>query len=159
MTAGESVLYYRPMADAVKYHRTQYLVDTGYQIRFVTRLFAIVLAIAIVSSMLATALLWGNMYRPDLGLRSHLTSALIAIAVTLLIELLLSIPIVFYLGIRQSHRIVGPINRIKRTLEAIGRGDFSQRITLREGDVLDDLAKAINQMAEQLEQRSPKKPA
>jgi methyl-accepting chemotaxis protein len=153
------MLYYRAMADGSQYKRTQYLVDTGFQIRFVTRLFAVVLAIAIVSSVLATTLLWGNMYRPDLGLRSHLTAALIAIAVTLLIELLLAIPIVFYLGVRQSHRIVGPISRIKRMLEAIGRGDYSQRITLREGDVLDDLAKAINQMAEQLEQRSPKKSA
>ena len=98
------------------------------------------------------------MYQPELP-QQTLIYCFIAIALTLLVELLLSIPIVFILGIRQSHRIVGPMNRIKRTLEAIGAGDFSQRITLRQGDALEDLAKSINQMAEALQQRSPRPPA
>lgn len=138
-----------------KYVRKQYLVDRGYQLRFVTRIFAAVLAVAVVSSLVATGLLWGTMYQPDEnGMQVHLTVALIAIAVTLLIELLLSIPIVFYLGIRQSHRIVGPMNRIKKILENYSNGDFSQRVVLREGDALEDLAKALNAMADRLQQRS-----
>ena len=45
-----------------------------------------------------------------------------AVATTLLIELLLAIPIIFYLGIRQSHRIIGPMARLKDTFKAIGEG-------------------------------------
>lgn len=138
------------------YKRKQYLVDRGYQLRFVTRVFMVVLAVAVVSSMLATGLLWMNMYRADLEQQTLLVASLISVATTLLIELLIAIPIVFVLGIRQSHRIVGPMNRLKRTLEAIATGDYSQRITLRHGDALEDLAKSINQMAEQLAQRHPK---
>lgn len=133
--------------------RTQYLVDREYQLRFVTRLFVVVLAIAVISSLIATGLLWANMYQPELGRQAHFVAALIGISVTLLIELLVAIPIVYVLGIRQSHRVVGPLNRIRRTLEAIGSGDFSQRITLRKGDALEDLAAVINQMAERLQQR------
>jgi len=137
-----------------KFVRKQYLVDRGYQLRFVTRIFAAVLAVAVISSLIATGLLWGTMYQPvETGMQVHLTVALIAIAVTLLIELLLSIPIVFFLGIRQSHRIVGPMNRIKKILESYSNGDFSQRIVLREGDALEDLAKALNAMADRLQQR------
>ncbi len=137
-----------------KFVRKQYLVDRGYQLRFVTRIFAAVLAVAVISSLIATGLLWGPMYQPvETGMQVHLTVALIAIAVTLLIELLLSIPIVFFLGIRQSHRIVGPMNRIKKILESYSNGDFSQRIVLREGDALEDLAKALNAMADRLQQR------
>jgi methyl-accepting chemotaxis protein len=132
------------------------LVDRAYQIRFVTRVFMVVLAVAVVSSLLSTTLIWFNMYQPDLNTQVPMISSLIAVAATLLIELLLAIPIVFFLGIRQSHRIVGPINRIKRTLEAISNGDFSQRITLRQGDALEDLAKYINTMAESLARRYPK---
>ncbi len=139
------------------YKRKQYLVDPAYQIRFVTRVFMAVLAIAVVSSVISTGLLWTNMYRPDqMELRSTLIASLIAVAMTLLFELLMAIPIVFFFGVRQSHRIVGPLSRIKRTLEAIGQGDFSQRIVLRQGDALEDLGKSINQMAEALQQRSPR---
>ncbi len=136
-----------------KHLRKQYLVDRPYQLRFVTRVFAVVLAVAVISSLIATTLLWNTMYKPELGMQIHLTVSLIAVAITLLMELLIAIPIVFYLGIRQSHRIVGPMNRLKATLAAIGEGDFSKRITLREGDALEDLAKAINAMAERLQSR------
>lgn len=155
----ENMLYLLSvMAPEQPYKRKQYLVDRTYQLRFVTRIFMAVLMVATVSSLLSTGLLWYNMYRTDLESQVPLISSFIAVAVTLLIELLLAIPIVFFLGIRQSHRIVGPMNRIKRILEAVGNGDFSQRITLRQGDALEDLAKSINQMSEQLQQRFPRAP-
>ena len=138
------------------FKRKQYLVDRGYQLRFVTRLFSIILSIAFASCLFSSVLVWRNMYLPEPRSYTSLVVALVAIATTLLIELLLAIPLVWFLGIRQSHRIIGPINRIKRTLEAIGAGDFSQRITVREGDALEDLAKSINKMAETLQQRSPR---
>ena len=136
------------------YRRKQYLVDRGYQLRFVTRVFVVVLIVAVVSSLISTSLLWTNMYRADLEQQATLIAALIAVATTLLVELLISIPLVYFLGIRQSHRVVGPVNRIKRVLEAIGAGDFSQRIVLRRGDALEGLAKSINEMADSLQQRS-----
>src|SRR3990167_7478951 len=146
------------MSTDLPYRRKQYLVDRGYQLRFVTRVFVVVLIVAVVSAMISTGLLWMNMYRPDLGQSTTLVAALIAVATTLLVELLISIPLVYFLGIRQSHRVVGPVNRIKRVLEAIGAGDFSQRIVLRRGDALEGLAKTINEMAERLGQRSLRKP-
>ena len=140
------------------YRRKQYLVDRPYQLRFVTRVFLAVFTVAVASSLIATGLLWTNMYRPELETQTPLIGSLIAVATVLLIELLLAIPIVYVLGVRQSHRVVGPIKRIKQTLEAIGAGDFSQRITLRQGDALEDLAKSINQMAASLQQRLPRPP-
>ena len=137
------------------YVRKQYLVDRAYQLRFVTHVFMAVFSVAVISSLIATGLLWANMYRPELEPQATLIASLIAVATTLLIELLLAIPVVYVLGIRQSHRIVGPMNRLKQILEAIGNGDFSQRITLRQGDALEDLARCINQMAERLKQRYP----
>jgi len=140
------------------YYRRQYLVDRPYQFRFVIRLLVVVFAIALVSSLLAMALLWINMYRPELERQTHIVSAFIGAATILLIELLISIPIVYYVGLRLSHRVVGPLKRVTRILEAIGAGDFSQRLILRQGDVLEDLAKSINRMAESLQKRYPKSP-
>ena len=147
------------MSPQPSYKRTQYLVDRPYQLRFVTRLFMVVLAIAVASSLIASTLLWRQLYRPELGSNDLLITGLVAVAVTLLVELLLAIPLIFMLGIRQSHRIVGPMKRITLALEAIGRGDFSQRITLRQGDALEELAEAINKMAEALRQHRPPHPA
>jgi len=143
------------MNGELPYRRKQYLVDRGYQLRFVTRVFVVVLIVAVVSSLISTGLLWTNMYRADLEQQATLIAALIAVATTLLVELLIAIPLVYFLGIRQSHRVVGPVNRIKRVLEAIGAGDFSQRIVVRRGDALEDLAKTINRMADSLQQRLP----
>jgi len=143
----------------VKYQRKQYLVDRSYQLRFVTRLFVVICVIAVLSSLIASAILWKNMYRPEFEQQTQIVSGMIGVAVILLIELLISIPIVFFLGIRQSHQVVGPMKRIIRALEAIGSGDFSPRLILRQGDVLEDLAKTINQMAENLQKRHPNPPA
>ena len=139
------------------FKRKRRLVDTNYQLRFTTWLFATVLAVVVATSVLiALGVLWVNLYQPEVGRQAAFAAAWIAVATTLLIELLLAIPIVFYLGIRQSHHVVGPTNQIKRVLDAIGRGDFSQRVTLRKGDVLTELADAINQMAETLQHRFSK---
>ena len=134
------------------FKRRQFLVDRGYQLKFITKVLFLLLAIAGITCITASALLWRNMYSAHQDVSPTLiTTALIAISLTLLVELVIAVPVVFYFGIRHTHRGVGPINRIKRTLQAIGEGDFTQRLVLREGDVLEDLAKAINEMAERLQ--------
>lgn len=143
------------MSPEAPYKRRQYLVDRAYQLRFVTRMFMVVLAVAAVSSLIASGLLSASMYQPDLP-QQTVVYCFIAIALTLLVELLISIPAIWILGIRQSHRVVGPIMRLKKMIEAIGNGDFSQRITLREGDALEGLAKSLNAMCESLQKRYPR---
>ena len=154
----EPAILSRVMGAKPPYRRTQYLVDVKYQLRFVTRLFMAVLGIAAASGLAASSVLWKTMYLPEEASHATLIACLVSVAVTLLFELLLAVPILFYAGIRQSHRVVGPMKRLTQTLEAIGRGDFSQRITLRNGDALEELAGTINRMAERLQQRFPPPP-
>jgi methyl-accepting chemotaxis protein len=138
------------------FKRRQYIVDWSYQLRFTTRLFVAVLIVAIATFGVAAGWLWIFMDRPELPDRLHIIQALTAVSITLAVEVLISIPIIFFFGIRQSHRVVGPMARIKRSLETIGEGDFSPRIKLRDGDALVELAEQINRMAENLERRSGK---
>ncbi len=132
--------------------RKQYLVARTYQLRLVGRLFLIMLAVAVTSAGIA-GLLLRQIYSPAQGLQPWLVTGLVAIAVIVTVELLLAAPLIYYLGIRQSHRLVGSAARMKRTLEAIGQGDFSQRLVVRQGDALEDLAESINAMAHSLERR------
>ena len=145
------------MAQVRSYRRRRYVVDHPYQLQFISRVL-FVMTVALASSLVALALLWKILYRPTVERQPYLIAALIGVAVTLLIQLLISIPIVYYLGVRQTHQVVGPLQRIAKALEAIGSGDFSQRLDLRPGDILKDLAKAINRMAENLQKRSSKSP-
>ncbi|MDP3721921.1 MAG: HAMP domain-containing protein [Candidatus Omnitrophota bacterium] len=154
------MLYYpqRAMGHSPSYKRSRYLVDRGYQLRFVARIFLVVLTVGILSALLATSLVWVMLYRPEPDSRALLIPSLIAIATMLFLELLLTVPIVFFLGVQQSRRIVGPMDRLLRTLEAIGQGDFSRRLSVRYGDTLEALAKAINKMAERLQQPPGSRP-
>ena len=135
------------------WYRRQYLVDRRYQLRFVTRLFLSVLVVAVTAAFVSSALVWKHLSQTDQGASLWATVCLVSISATLLVELLIAIPLIFMLGIQQSHRIVGPMNRIKRGLEALGRGEFSHRIILRRGDALEELVGWINAMAEALEKR------
>jgi nitrate/nitrite-specific signal transduction histidine kinase len=114
----------------------------------------IIFAATIATAFIAVLILWN--LRPNLEGQPGLLASLIGVAMALIVELAICIPMVYSLGIRQSHRVVGPLRRIMRTLEAIGSGDFSKRLGLRPGDVLEDLARAINRMAENLQKRHSK---
>lgn len=52
-----------------------------------------------------------------------------------------------------SHRMVGPLYRIERVLRAMAAGESPQRIELRRGDWCHELAEAVADLGEQLEQR------
>ena len=143
------------MAEKHEFVRKQYLVDRSYQLRFVARLLVVIFMIAMSSSLIASVILWKSMYSTDLDQQAHIVSGLVGIAMTLLIELLLAIPILYYLGIRQTHRVVGPLKRMMRSIELMGQGDLSQRLVLRKGDVLEELAQTINRMAGSLQKKFP----
>ncbi|MCI0376505.1 MAG: hypothetical protein L0215_02745 [Gemmataceae bacterium] len=55
--------------------------------------------------------------------------------------------------LRFTHRIVGPIYRFRRTVQAINAGEEVQLIQLREGDQLHGLKDDVNQMLRLLEER------
>jgi methyl-accepting chemotaxis protein len=141
-----------------EFTRRQYIVDWSYQIKFAMRLFMAVLAVAIATFVVAGVRLWTVMDSPELLDQVDVIEPLSAVSIALGFEVLISIPIILFFGIRQSHKVVGPMGRIKRTLETIGDGDFSPRIKLRDGDVLGELAQDINRMAEKLEGRFGKTP-
>jgi nitrate/nitrite-specific signal transduction histidine kinase len=145
----------KPLRQGLVIHHA--LFERSYQWRFVTRLCLVIFSVALSSSLLAIAILWKFMYRAELERQTSLVAALIGVAVATLTELIIAIPIVYRLGTRQSHDVVGPLRRINKALGAIGSGDFSQRLVLRQTDILDTLAKSINRMAESLQKRSPQR--
>jgi len=73
----------------------------------------------------------------------------------MLIAALLSAAVVFFIGIRYSNQIVGPLPRIARVLRELARGDNPARLHFRSGDVLEELADEVNALADSLHGAGP----
>jgi nitrogen fixation/metabolism regulation signal transduction histidine kinase len=52
-----------------------------------------------------------------------------------------------------SHKIAGPLYRLKKAMHDLGEGDFSAEINLRRFDQLKDIAQDFNNMARRLKSR------
>lgn len=59
--------------------------------------------------------------------------------------------VLFFMGVFITHRIVGPVFRIKRLLRQVGTARFSVKQRLRKGDELEDLFETFVQMTHSLE--------
>lgn len=68
------------------------------------------------------------------------------------VELLLVIG-VWYASLRASHRIAGPVYVLTREIRAIGEGDLTARIRLRDKDMFSDAADDINSSLDNLAAR------
>ena len=50
-----------------------------------------------------------------------------------------------------SHKMAGPVYRFEQTCKAIAKGDFSQRVHLRQGDQFMELQDEFNKMMDRVE--------
>ena len=70
------------------------------------------------------------------------------------ILLLIGLPVVFLAllveGAIVSHRLAGPVDRLKDDMEDILKGDYSKRIVLRKNDDLKSVADGINELLERM---------
>lgn len=67
--------------------------------------------------------------------------------------LLALVPIMAWDSIRFTHRLVGPLVRFRRTMQAIAAGEAVRPIKLRKGDYLTEMRDDFNRMLEELQKR------
>jgi methyl-accepting chemotaxis protein len=70
-----------------------------------------------------------------------------------IICLLVLVPVMAWDTIRFSHRLVGPLMRFRKTMQAIADGEAIRAIKLREGDYLTEVRDDFNKMLEELQKR------
>jgi methyl-accepting chemotaxis protein len=77
-------------------------------------------------------------------------AAIVELPVFLPISLVTLLVFIGIVGTLYSHKFMGPLARIRRTIEQIAEGDMSVTLRLRESDdpMLKDLVSAISQMCE-----------
>lgn len=136
---------------ASRYPRRRIVTEPTYQwsVTYVIVGFlvgSIALSLALVFSAVVAAL------RDMNALDETLLAAVFGrVAWVLAIELLALVPLLIWAGLWITHKVVGPFGRIKFMLDQMGRGNYTVRLNLRKGDVLVELAQAINQLAESMQ--------
>ena len=139
------------------WRRRQFVVDARYQLR--AGIMVGVVAIALLILLNVSLMGQGRLPSPLPGApaRTPLTTghpdrtswALILLGSGVFVAGVIAI------GVLESHKTAGAAYAIRRSIDQIREGRTGVRVRLRRGDHLQDLAKALNQLAESLDaQRS-----
>lgn len=66
------------------------------------------------------------------------------LALSLAQACLVLLPLIFLVGVAITFRVAGPVYRLERHLERVARGEKVERVRLRDGDELNELAECVN---------------
>lgn len=136
-----------------RYQRKQWLVNPPLQYQFIGVLLFVLLILTIGALASVYFALWVTLRTYGLSDNPVAVAQLTTVGLLVTLELLVFAPFVVWLGLRMTHKIAGPLVRILSVLRQMIAGDYSQRITLRKGDSLVELAEAMNALAESLRAR------
>ena len=141
--------------------RKKYLIDRGFQLRMITRVIGLMAGAILISGLLAywvTAQLEKKSraqlyevtdnYKEDIKIISRrgviAKSQLAGGALSIIIG---SVFMLFY-----SHRLAGPVVKLKKSLEKIRAGNYEEKIVFRKNDEFQELAEVINRLQAQLKE-------
>ncbi|MFH1674107.1 MAG: hypothetical protein ABIF87_11880 [Pseudomonadota bacterium] len=137
--------------------RLNYLIDKHFQLRLLFMTLISLLIFAIFVGWQVFYAMWPIIVREAPTFRIEI------IKVDFLLRLLhFSVPVLVVIGVLViifSHRIVGPIYRVKRALDALIEGEDVQEIRFRENDEFQSLVPKINkviQLVKELRASNPK---
>ena len=144
---------------ALQMRRKRYFVGEGLQLRFArfVILFAVLACVLTGLVVFYTTFTMLGEKLAQVYPQGRLMTIYRSVHIALLVNILILVPILFYVSIRFSHRIAGPLPKIYEGLRQIGSGNFSVHLVLRKRDELRDLADVINEMARNLKERESKK--
>ena len=137
------------------FKRTKYLIARELQFRFAR----VVMFFVFVSCLVTGLTVFYTTYwmlgerLADVYPQGRLVEMFRSVHVAFLVNMILILPFIFFISIRFSHRVAGPLPKIYRALREIAQGRFDVNLVLRKNDELKELAGEINTMAASLKQR------
>lgn len=138
------------------YRRRQLIVDRPFQFRFVGTMVLFFCALIVLTLGAIYVALWGTLYTFELLHDETVVALCTTAGLVLALELLLLTPPLVWVGVLLTHKVVGPLVRIRAALAQLEAGHYEIHVTLRKGDQLLELADDINRLAASLRRaRSP----
>jgi nitrogen fixation/metabolism regulation signal transduction histidine kinase len=131
------------------------VVDPKLQFRFL--ILPLIVTITTAACLLALFVVQAQSLKgfasDDAGLVKEIGRVQIMAAVVVTAVLLFHVGMIVWLGLHASHKLAGPVYKLKKTMADVAAGNDSARIHLRDGDQLGELAEAFNEMMDALEDR------
>lgn len=143
--------------------RKTYFVKKDFQTRLIIKAVIMASISAILTTIIILLLYWwksqGGVYyytRANIDNpveRQTIGSVLNIVLPGLVVACIISIILTVVLGIFLSHRLAGPLYRLKKHMGFVGDGDLSLNIKFRPKDELKDIADSFNDMLDGLSSR------
>jgi len=124
--------------------RKKFMVERGFQIRFMAVIIISMVLIALVTGLSIYTAVMQTLVNQFHG--ESLAVIKYAITSKIFVRSLLLIFAIAIISVFISHRIAGPIYKFQRILEALASGEKVQEIKLRKRDEFYELARAINNL-------------
>lgn len=136
-----------------KVRRTQVLTDRSLQAKYVATVLGFMVAVLVLAAAIIYVTGWSHLVErlANVYPQGRLQEVLKIVYLRLLLGFLLLAPIAVYAAVLVSHRIAGPLVRIRRYLRLMARGEFDLApLELRPYDELKDIAQLINEILAQV---------
>ena len=139
-----------------KYKRSNYIVDKGMQFKFVGFIFFYMIAFFAISMVVVYFSGWNQMVNciADIYPQAKMVEIMDSVYLRLLTGFLLLLPVAAISAILLSHKIAGPLVRIKRALNQLAGGSHDVSVNLRKNDQLQDVAALVNKLAQTLKKKN-----
>lgn len=111
-------------------------------------------AVALVSTAVVLAYLCSRLSGEAIAAHVDLPSV-VPLFLVVMAFLVVSTGFVLMSALKTSHRIAGPMYRLRKTLDAVREGDLGVRARLRSGDFLVELADDVNEFLDWLQAHPP----
>ncbi len=86
----------------------------------------------------------------DPALRSEIDNVQVMVGAAVGAVLLGHVAFVVWLGLAASHKVAGPLHRLRQVMKEVARGNRTARLRLRRRDQLTEVAEAFNEMMDAL---------
>jgi len=139
--------------------RTQFLTDQSLQMQYVAVVLGFMAAVLLVAAIIIYVTGWSQLVErlANVYPQGRLQGVMRAVYLRLFLGFVLLGPIAVAAAILLSHRVAGPLVRIRRYLQLMARGDFDLApLELRRYDELKDVAHLINEIV--MHERSKRAP-
>ncbi len=140
-----------------KWRRRRYFINRSVQSRHMGMTALIVFIIALITGWFVYSSIWyaiTERVQNEPQLHQILAEINEILLMRSILVILAGISCAVILTLFISHRIAGPIFRIRRTLEELGEGNVPRKITLRQRDEFKELSEAVNSVIDKTEEIS-----
>jgi HAMP domain-containing protein len=143
----------------MKLQRRQYISHKKFQFRLVGTLLILVLIATLVTTVINHYFLLSSMvdFTMDYGRGPTGMELLVASVRPLTIILPVVFVVLAVMVVFISHRIAGPLYRLKQYMEKIENGDYSVTLKFRQNDAIHDVADSFNRMVAGIRHKFDKK--